>query len=69
MVADYDDDVKDNAPNSLYDPRYKSLKEYFDNNWHYLYQKNKEIADKVYNGLLSIKDDSIEWITLYKIVI
>lgn len=69
MVADYDDDVKENAPNSLYDPRYKTLKEYFDNNWHYLYQKNKEIADRVYNGLISIKDDSIEWITLYKIVI
>lgn len=69
MVADYDDDVKEGATNSLYDSRYKSLKDYFDNNWYYLYQKNKEISDRVYNGLIAVKDDSIEWITLFKIVV
>lgn len=69
MLADYDDDVKEKAPNSLHDPSCKTLKEYFNKNWHYLYQKNKEISDKIYESLLAIKDDSIEWITLYKIVI
>ena len=36
---------------------------------HKAYQENKKLADKIYELLLKIRDDSIEWITLYKIVI
>lgn len=68
MLCDYNDDVKEGAPNSFYQRECPTIDSYFNKNWHFLLSKNQSLSNKIHSLLLEIQDDSQEWVALYKII-
>ena len=68
MAVDYDEDYKNKTYNGLVNDTDKSFEEYFSHH----YQEFKDIEEKittpVIDYLYKIKDDSIEWHILFKII-
>ena len=69
MLCDYDEDVKEGKPNSFYDGKCQTLKDYFDNNYAFLMTENKRLCDVIMASLLELNDDSEDWRTLYTVVV
>ncbi len=68
MLCDYDKDIKENNPNTLYREDAKTIKEYFDKYYSYLIEQNAVINERVLEPLEKIADESYEWYAIKAII-
>ncbi len=68
MLCDYDEDVKEKNPNTLYRADSSTIKEFFDKHYSYLIEQNERIAKKVVIPLDKIANESHEWFAIKEII-
>lgn len=68
VLCDYDKDFKSGAYNPLKKADCPTIVDYFNKNYVYLTSVNRQISDALYDSLMATKNDSTEWIVLYKII-
>lgn len=68
ILSDYDKDYKSGAYNPLKQLDCPTIQSYFDKHYRDLLQANRQISDALVAALLAIRDDSTEWIVLYKVI-
>ncbi len=68
MIEDYDDDYRLNRPNSLRVEGCATIAELFDRHYFDLIPFLRKEMDELKSALLAIKNDTVEWIVLNKLV-
>jgi hypothetical protein len=68
MLVDYDEDFKNNKVNSFKDLECPTLKDYFNKNYAFLHEINKQVSDAIMKPLFAIQKDTNEWKALYHIL-
>jgi hypothetical protein len=68
MLCDYDEDVKEESPNTLINFENKTLFEYFNNNYQFVMEENDRIVKRILEPLLAIDDGSEDWRAIYHII-
>lgn len=68
MIADYDDDVKEGQRNSLMKPDSKTLEELFNKHYAEFSLFAKKENEDLKQAINEVKNDSLEWVVLNKIV-
>ena len=68
MLCDYAEDYREGKYNFFKTEGLHTLKEYFNVHYAYLIKKNREISGGLLAAIRAVKDDSIEWRVLDKVV-
>lgn len=68
VLCDYNKDFKSGAYNPLKKADCPTIADYFNKYYVYLTEVNRQISDALYGSLMATKNDSAEWIVLYKII-
>lgn len=68
MIEDYDDDYRLHRPNSLMQEDSKTIAELFNKHYFELIPFFRKEMDELKKALLTIKNDTVEWIVLNKLV-
>lgn len=69
MICDYADDYKSDAYNALKTPGLATFKQYFDAEYSSFMQIEKRITGRLVDAVMSVRDDSMLWNTLFKIIL
>lgn len=69
MICDYAEDYKSDAYNALKTPGLATFKQYFNAEYAAFMKIEKKITGRLVDAVMSVRDDSMLWNTLFKIIL